>query len=190
MIANDPSFSYSSCIATSSRSPVTPSDSELLESSCVDLTTTSSDKQLAYSQPVTSMLPQNSGSSPLAVPKPSGIGLHLNSIINAVPIAFNSNASLKLDEKDYSRVQRMSGSIPSNLVEKVSAGAEDRRNENKALIPMNSASSQSPHGVEPSKDPLLLKPIELHETPCDKRKFNSEHVDSLEEFNQPSPKRR
>lgn len=191
MIANDPSFSYSTSIATSLRSPVTPSDPELLEPSCVEVTTTSSDKQLAYSQPVTSMLPpQNGGNSPLAVAKSSGIGLHLNSIIKAVPIGFSSNASLELGEKDYSRGRRMSGSIPSNLLEKVSAGAEDRRNENKAPIPMSSAASHSSCGMELSKDPLLLKPVELHETPCDKRKFNSECMDNLEEFNQPSPKRR
>ncbi|RVX19546.1 hypothetical protein CK203_005267 [Vitis vinifera] len=147
-------------------------------------------KQLAYSQPVTAMLPpQNSGNSSLAGSKPSGIGLHLNSIVNAVPMGFSSTTSLKVEEKDYSSAWRISDSIPSNVIEN-SAGTEDRRNENKASIAMSSATSQSSHGLEPSKDPLLLKPIELHEIPCDKRKFNSEHMDSLEEFNQPSPKKR
>lgn len=190
IITNNPSFSYPTSIAANSRLLATPSDSELPESSCVDLTTTSSNKQLAYSQPVTTMLPpQNSGNSSLAGSKPSGIGLHLNSIVNAVPMGFSSTTSLKVEEKDYSSAWRISDSIPSNVIEN-SAGTEDRRNENKASIAMSSDTSQSSQGLEPSKDHLLLKPIELHEIPCDKRKFNSEHMDSLEEFNQPSPKKR
>lgn len=183
MIANKPSCSYQTSTTSSLRPPVTPCDSEFLESSCLELSTTSNIK--AYSQPAM-LPPQNSGTSLLAVSKPSGIGLHLNSIVNTVPIGFTSAASQKLDEKNYASAQRMSDSIPLIIKEKISAGTKDRRNKNKASIATCSATSESPHGIEPSKEPFLLKPIELHETPSDKRKFKSETVNSLEEFNQPS----
>ena len=43
-----------------------------------------------------SLPPLHCGSSPLNVPKPSGIGLHLNSIVNAVPVVRGATRSIKL----------------------------------------------------------------------------------------------
>lgn len=67
---------------TESRSPATPHESESL-----DLSATFNRRELVnLPQPVTPMFPPcHTGKSPLTISKPSGIGLHLNSIVNALP---------------------------------------------------------------------------------------------------------
>ncbi|GMY29335.1 CRC domain-containing protein TSO1-like isoform X2 [Fagus crenata] len=185
-----------------SRSPATAAELESLESSPADLNAASNNRQMAkvFQSRTDLFPPRYSGNSPLTVSKPSGIGLHLNSIVNAVPITCAS-ASLKHAE-DYMGVQGMKSEsvmschslekmkscpISSNVVERVLFFAEDGRNKTKASIAASSASSEFPHTTDSLN---LLKPIEHDATPYDKRKYNSEQADSYEEYNQASPKKK
>ncbi|KAL5783153.1 hypothetical protein ACOSP7_008182 [Xanthoceras sorbifolium] len=149
---------------TSFRSPATLAESECLDSSHVDLNSTSSQRQLVnLSQPVTPMFPPRpSGKSPLTISKPSGIGLHLNSIVNALPKGGAATVGIKL------------------------ASGECGVLDNKASIAVSSMTSES-HSIGHLN---LSQPLEHHETPLTERKFNSEHADNFEEFNQLSPKKK
>ncbi|KAM3711469.1 hypothetical protein ACJW31_01G110500 [Castanea mollissima] len=185
---------------TTSRSPATVAELKSLESSHADLIAASSRRQVIQSR--TNLYPpQYSGNSPLSISKPSSIGLHLNSIVNAVPVTCGATARLKLAE-DYMGVQGMKSAsvmnfhslektksclISSNVVEKIAFIAEDARYKIKSSIAASSALCESPHTTEPSN---LLKPIEYDTTPHDKRKLNSEEVDSNEEYSQVSPKKK
>ncbi|KAI9191632.1 hypothetical protein LWI28_011156 [Acer negundo] len=149
---------------TSLRAPATPAELEGLDSSHVDLNATSSQRQLDnLSQPVTPLfLPRPSGKSPLTISKPPGIGLHLNSIVNALPKGGAATVGIKL------------------------ASAECGMFENNASVAVSSMISES----QSIGHLNLSQPIEHHETPPTERKFNSEHADNFEEFNQPSPKKK
>lgn len=184
---------------TTSRSPATVAELKSLESSHADLIASS--RRLVIQSRTNLYPPQYSGSSPLSISKPSSIGLHLNSIVNAVPVTCGATARLKLAE-DYMGVQGMKSAsvmnfhslekmkscpISSNVVEKIAFIAEDVRYKTKSSIAASSALCESPHTTEPSN---LLKPIEYDTTPHDKRKLNSEEVDSNEEYSQVSPKKK
>ncbi|KAJ0031258.1 hypothetical protein Pint_12685 [Pistacia integerrima] len=149
---------------TDSRSPATPTESESLDSSYLDLSATFSKRQLVnLPQPVTPLFPpRHTGKSPLTNSKPSGIGLHLNSIVNALPKGHAATVGVKLTTAEYGML------------------------ETKTSIAVSSMTSESFDNM-----PLhILPPIEHHATPHAKRKYNSEHTDSFEEFNQTSPKKK
>ncbi|KAJ7966154.1 Protein tesmin/TSO1-like [Quillaja saponaria] len=190
-------------IVINSRAASSSSVLKSQHSSHVALNVASSKKQmLKLSQPITSLFATRcSGNSPLAGSKPSGIALHLNSIVNAVPLARVSSTSTRLAE-DYMSVQGMKPAstmnchvlenmksclISSNAVGEASASNEDERHDTSALRAATSSTSESPGAVEHS---YLLKHIENPETLHDKRKLCSEHAESFEEFNQPSPRKK
>ena len=72
-------------IVSSSKIPTISADTEVSESFCVEVREiTTGGQQINVNQPIISTIsPRNIGNSRSTVPKPSGIGLHLNSIINA-----------------------------------------------------------------------------------------------------------
>ncbi|KAK3212386.1 hypothetical protein Dsin_017092 [Dipteronia sinensis] len=146
------------------RAPATPAELEGLDSSHVDLNATSSQRQLGnLSQPVTPLFPPRpSGKSPITISKPPGIGLHLNSIVNALPKGGAATVGIKL------------------------ASAECGMFENNASVAVSSMISES----QSIGHLNLSQPLEHHETPPTERKFNSEHADNFEELNQLSPKKK
>ncbi|XP_021828730.1 CRC domain-containing protein TSO1-like isoform X2 [Prunus avium] len=162
-------------------------ESKLVKLSYADLKATSK-RQMGTSLP-----PRYGGNSPSTVPKPSGIGLHLNSIVNAAPLVRGTTRSIKLADH-YIGVQVMksasvmsshlpdnvrSRSISLNMVEKDSAGPEDR-DESETSITASSAVPQSPHTVV----------FEHHGPTHEKRGFDAENVDDYEECKQSSPKKK
>lgn len=137
-----------------------------LESSAADVNGTSSNRkivQLSQFRPNSFPL-QYSGTSSLPVSNPSGIGLHLNSIVNAVPKTYGATANMKLEE-NFIGVQGMESAsalsrhklenmksclISSNAVDKFTFIPEDHvGDKSKALKPASIASSESPHITEP-----------------------------------------
>ncbi|KAJ7958753.1 Protein tesmin/TSO1-like [Quillaja saponaria] len=199
---NSPSSPHAAKIVINSRAAPSSSESKSLHSSHVALNATSTKKQMVkLSQPITSLfLPRCSGNSPLAGSKRPGIGLHLNSIVNAVPLACATSTSMRLAEDCMSvqsmkpastmnsHVQNIQGcSISSNALTEASAGNEDERPETSALIAATSTISESPTTMEPL---YLLNHFENPATLHDKRKLSSEHAESFEELNQPSPRKK
>ncbi|XP_057960095.1 protein tesmin/TSO1-like CXC 2 [Malania oleifera] len=184
--------------------PVTNSSLPVSDSPHEELTAASSgNKSMHLPQPMVTLLSsRNTGKSFFSVPKPSGIGLHLNSIVNALPMDCSATASMKLAEKNYLSVQRMNSevlmshslfddmkgsTISSNGFEKSSTSTEDERHDTEGSIGQSLAASQHPHSMKPLSSSLLLKRTELSESSHDKRKSNSEHADNFEEFNQIGP---
>ncbi|XP_034200791.1 CRC domain-containing protein TSO1-like isoform X3 [Prunus dulcis] len=170
-----------------SEPPSSTGESKLVKLSCADLKATSK-RQMGTPLP-----PRCGGNSPSTVPKPSGIGLHLNSIVNAAPLVRGTTRSIKLADH-YIGVQVMKSasvmsshlpdnvrcrSISLNMVEKDSAGPEDR-DESETSIAASSAAPQSPHTVV----------FEGHGPTHEKRGFDAENVDDYEECKQSSPKKK
>ncbi|KAK0572110.1 hypothetical protein LWI29_026333 [Acer saccharum] len=149
---------------TSLRAPATPAELEGLDSSHVDLNATSSQRQLGnLSQPVTPLFPPRpSGKSPLTISKPPGIGLHLNSIVNALPKGGAATVGIKLASADCGMFENNASVAVSSMI-----------SESQSIGHLN-----------------LSQPLEHHETPPTERKFNSEHADNFEELNQLSPKKK
>lgn len=171
---------------TNSRSPATTAELEGLESPTDINAASSKGEMFKLSQSRTTYLPQYRGNSPLTVPKPSGIGLHLNSIVSAVPLGHGAIADLKPAEGHMSSAVISCHSLESATTCPISFIAEDGKDKSKSSVAASSAPSESPN----SKEPLnLLKPVEHHATPHDKRKFYSEHDESYE-YCQLSPKKK
>ncbi|XVF34388.1 hypothetical protein REPUB_Repub18cG0055100 [Reevesia pubescens] len=177
-----------------STSLATTSETEGLGSSYVDLSTTSRKRQLLnLSQLAINMIPEHYGEkSSVTVSKPSGIGLHLNSIVNAIPMARAGTASMKLAVDSMGIQGIKSASITgcqsmenmescSDAFEKVSAAPEDGMLEAKVCAIAGSAASESL---------CTMESIECHTTLKTKRKLSSEDGDSNEVFNQQSPKKK
>lgn len=124
--------------------------------------------------------------------KPSGIGLHLNSIVNAASMGHSSTAGIKLEDHFMGVQVKKSTSVrfhlkentksplTSNVLEKSLDGDEERLYENKASIAANSAATESPNTVE----------FEHQVAPDEKGKLSLQKAESLEEYDQPSPKRK
>ncbi|CAK9149193.1 unnamed protein product, partial [Ilex paraguariensis] len=197
---NSPGSWIPSNSTTSSRSSVIPANSEFLESYYVDVPATPANMQLDnMTQPTfLAFSPRNDGTCSSKVSKPSGIGLHLNSIVNAMPAGFGAIASIKSAERGYlsvrgkksvSMINRHRSEnlenclISSNVVESTTGSKEDGRHESHPSVAASTARSLSHYSVQPLTNDVLLKPIEQQATACgDKRKSNSGHADSLEEF--------
>ncbi|XWS27203.1 hypothetical protein CRYUN_Cryun26dG0094800 [Craigia yunnanensis] len=172
----------------------TTSETEGLGSSHVDLSATSRKRQLVnLSQLAINMIPQCYGEkSSLTVSKPSGIGLHLNSIVNAKAMDQGGTASMQL-AVDYMGIQGIkSASIAScqsmeniqscsDAFEKVSAAPQDGSLEAKVCTIADSAASESL---------CTMESIECQTTLHTKRKLSSEDGDNNEVFNQQSPKKK
>lgn len=164
---------------SNSEPPTGTVESEMVESSYLELSAASTKRQTAASLP-----PRSTGKSRLTVSKPSGIGLHLNSIVNAASVVRGAT-SIKLADR-YMGVHPMNSASVNvrlcpnslNVVEKDSAGAVDWRNETEASVAASSATTQSPHSVE----------FEHHGPIHERRISDSYSADSYEECNQSSPK--
>ncbi|XP_022755328.1 CRC domain-containing protein TSO1-like [Durio zibethinus] len=174
-----------------SKSLATTSETEGLGSSYVDLSATSRKRQLVnLSQLAMNMIPQRCGErSSLTVSKPSGIGLHLNSIVNAIPMDLGGTASMKWAVDSMGIQGIKSASITScqsmenmedcsDAFEKVSAAPQDGTLEAKVCMIAGSAGSQSL---------CTMESIECHTTLNTK---SSEDEDNNEVFNQQSPKKK
>ncbi|CAK7353606.1 unnamed protein product [Dovyalis caffra] len=150
--------------------PASSTEMEILDSSQMERTISSS-----QSQTVTAVFStDDSGKSPLLVSKPSGIGLHLNSIVNTLPMGCIASEPVM---SHHSVESKISCSKLSNLVERVSLTAGDRVLQTKASLATSSATSQSFRTME-SFNKLQLP--EHQGTPHNKRRFSSEHADNFE----------
>ncbi|XVF47893.1 hypothetical protein PTKIN_Ptkin03bG0146700 [Pterospermum kingtungense] len=176
-----------------STSLATTSETEGLGSSHVDLSATSRKGQLVnLCQLAINMIHERHGErSSLTVSKPSGIGLHLNSIVNAIPKAQGGTANMKLAVDSMGIQGIKSASILScqsaenmescsDAFGKVSASL-DGTLESKVSTIAGSAASESL---------CTMESIECHTTLNTKRKLGSEDGDSNEVFNQESPKKK
>ncbi|KAG5244356.1 cysteine-rich polycomb family protein [Salix suchowensis] len=122
-------------------SPASSTELEILDSSQVELTISPYKEQT-----MTAIFSADiSGKSPLAVSKPSGIGLHLNSIVNTLPMG--SSAS-KPTMSHHLVENKISCSKLLNLVERVSLTAGDRVLQTKASLATSPATSESFHNME------------------------------------------
>ncbi|KAJ6856442.1 hypothetical protein NC651_038155 [Populus alba x Populus x berolinensis] len=139
---------------------------EILDSSQVELPSSFSKKQTMF------------------VSKPSGFGLHLNSIVNTLPIGCSASEPIM---SHHSAGYKISCSKLPNLVERVSSTAGDDVLQTKASLATGSAISESLHTKETLNK---LQPPEHQITLHNNRRFSSEHADNFEEFNQSSPKKK
>ena len=192
--ANCSSYPYLANDMITSTSLATTSETEGLGSSHVDLSATSRKRQLVnLSQLAINMIPRRYGErSSLTVSKLSGIGLHLNSIVNAIPGNRGGTASMKLAVDSMGIQGIKSASISncqsmenmescSDAFEKVSAAPQDGTLEAKVCMIAGSAASESL---------CTMESIECHMTLNTKRKLSSEDGESNEVFNQQSPKKK
>ncbi|MBA0632121.1 hypothetical protein Godav_000922 [Gossypium davidsonii] len=155
----------------SSTSLATNSETESLSSSRLDLSAKSRTRQLVnLSQLAMNMSPQCYGKSSLTVLKPSGIGLHLNSIVNAISMGQGGTASMKVAQAIKSTSTTSCQSTEnidngSDAFEKVSTpqGALEQK-----VFTIAGSASESLFAEES---------VEFHMTPNTKRKFSSEDGD-------------
>lgn len=189
-------FQNSSGNAGYPRSPASPANSEVLESASLNKPASPSNRQLANMTPPF-FSPQNSGNCNMNFPKPSGIGLHLNSIVNSMQMGSGAKLSMKSAERGRfdglgkklisitSCDLHKNCSISSN-VEGASMSSDDNMHDKPASIAANSASLLSPYSMNPLYEAVLSNPIELQ----NKRMPNPETSDGFEDFGQSSPKKK
>ncbi|KAL0323932.1 UNVERIFIED_CONTAM: protein tesmin/TSO1-like CXC 2 [Sesamum calycinum] len=139
------------------------------------------------------MHPRNMNST-IKIPKPSGIGLHLNSIVNAVQAGSTAVVHVKSAQRGNFSIRGKKSvpiinshlsdnSISSSVFsppENVSASNDDKRCESLASPAANSAASLSTYIVKPS-DNSILDPVEDQSTPGNKRKYNNTETDASAE---------
>jgi hypothetical protein len=161
-------------------SPASSTELEILDSSQVELTISSHKEQT-----MSAMFSANiSGKCPVAVSKPSGIGLHLNSIVNTLPMGSGASGPIM---SHHLVENKISCSKLSNLVERVSLTAGDGVLQTKASLATSSTTSESFHNMESFNN---LQPPEHQVTPHNKRRFSSEHAGNFEDFSPSSPKKK
>lgn len=206
--ANSPSFWSPSNIGSSSNLPANSGDPKVLETSCVEVRANSGGRQhIGPNQPTIPISsPTNGGHSSSTVPRPSGIGLHLNSIINAMPYRCGTTGAgrMKSSERSYLNIEgrklvsitgchqpeitTKSLGVP-NVREKASGSSEDGSHRNESSATTGSLASPSPDIVKSLYVPILLKPCE-YATSRVKRKSISEQADAVGELSPSSTKKR
>ncbi|MED6209184.1 hypothetical protein PIB30_052336 [Stylosanthes scabra] len=148
-------------------------------------------KMVKLCEPVTSsVFPQKcSGNSTVTCPKPSGIGLHLNSIVNAMPPgcgattgmrSSNNLQGMKSASISIHKVENMKGCLILSNIDRqslVDTGNESQANDSSLAV--DSFISGSPSLTEP----VALCTESLH----DKRKLSPTDDGNIEESKQPSP---
>lgn len=182
-----------------------PSDSSVeskdLETSHVALNDASGEERMIrQSKPVTpTFSPQCNGS--FKGSKPSGIGLHLNSIVNAMPHDGAAFTGMKLADtgtdshggKSVTIVSCRNAEdlkkdlISSNMDEKISVGNKCERHERNAPIPADSLPPGSPSSIEPTH---LSIHVEHPAYVNDELKLISVGDGRFEGSNQTSPKKK
>ncbi|KAJ4826586.1 hypothetical protein Tsubulata_008535 [Turnera subulata] len=162
----------------SSRSPAHTRELESLDSLHGGLTFSS-----RMNQPRAATFPLQNIGKPLPVSKPSGIGLHLNSIANTLPMGQSATVSIKTTPSMSSRLGENRNSCPNlpNFIETMSIAPEDRIPERRGSLATSSAISESFISEESLN---MLQQLDHQTTPQNKRKFDSELADNFEEFNQ------
>ncbi|XP_048332593.2 CRC domain-containing protein TSO1 [Ziziphus jujuba] len=176
---------------TSSRLAATNAEIENAEPCRADLKATSGKRKLVkLTDCIAPSLPPPYCGNSSTFCKPSGIGLHLNSIVNAASMGHASTASIKLEDlymgvqgkkptSVSSQVIEKTKSFSSSLsnVEKNSAGDEEGWFETKAFTAASSATTVSPNNLE----------FEYQVVQDEIEKPNFQKADSFEEYDQPSP---
>lgn len=177
-----------------SRSPSICLEAKTSDYYLADSNVASSNRQgVNVPQPTASMSrPHNTGKSSILVSKPLGIGLHLNSIVNAVPMC-RATTDIKLPD-GYVSVQEMkAASTHCDGLEAINSSAnlpnlvrkEDKALETKASL---AACSAIPESLDTLEQLNSMQLTDQNATPCNKR--ISEHADSFEEPGQQSPRRK
>ncbi|XAR69365.1 hypothetical protein NMG60_11000913 [Bertholletia excelsa] len=205
IIVDNPGSRDSSNIVPSSGIPASPANSQVHESSSVNISVSSGDRQLVnLTKPIISMAsPSNCGSSRSTVLKASGIGLHLNSVFNAMPRGSGISRSIS-SSKSYLNIQggklvpamghlqsekTTNSTTVSNVIGKVLAVDENVSNEIRVSFATRSAAFQSTQIRKSLEHPALLEQSEYQATPCGKRKSDFTH-DDIHKLNQSSPKKK
>lgn len=200
-IAPAPSGSQNaSSIVSCSIPPVTPAVLGVVEQGSSNRSSTASNRPLT--QLASSSV--NSESLTVKVPKPSGIGLHLNSIVNGMEAGSGATVCMKSTERGNLSIRGKKLTsmlschpsknlknclISSNVVgSNLTSGDNDGKHESYVSNAESVAASLSLNNAKPLYEPVLLKPME--HTPSHKRKFNSEHINSPMDYNQSSPKKK
>ncbi|KAJ6354628.1 hypothetical protein OIU77_005266 [Salix suchowensis] len=137
---------------------------EILDSSQLELASSSSKNQTMF------------------VSKSSGFGLHLNSVVNTLPIGCSASEPIM---RHHSVGYKISCSNLPNLVERVSSTAGDGVLQTKVSNATGSAISES---LRTKETLYKLQPPGHQVTLHNKRRCSSEHAENFEEFNQSSPK--
>ncbi|KAJ8531333.1 hypothetical protein K7X08_026767 [Anisodus acutangulus] len=202
-------------IVSCSIPPVSPAILDVVEPVSSNRSSTASNRpmtQLASSS-------VNSESFTVKVPKPSGIGLHLNSIVNGMEAGSGATVSVKSTERGNLSIHgkkltsmmschpsenMKSCLISSNVVgSNLTSGDNDSKHVSYVSNAETVVASLSLNNTKPFYEPVVLKPTEhakpfyesvlskpTEHTPSNKRKFNSEHIDSPMDYNQSSPKKK
>ncbi|KAF3680869.1 putative ammonium transporter 3 member 1-like [Capsicum annuum] len=180
-------------IVSCSVAPVSPAVLEVVEQGSSNRSSTANDR------PLTQLASSSVDSEKLTVkvPKPSGIGLHLNSIVNGMEAGSGATVSVKSTERGNLSIcgkkltsmvschpsKNMKNClISSNVVgSNLTSGDNDGRHESYVPNTESVSASFSLNNAKPLNDTVLLKPTE--HTSSHKRKFNSEHIDSPMDYN-------
>lgn len=180
---------------TNGRSPASPADLEVLETPVSKRTETSSSSHTANSnKPVSTISIRRCRNSESIVSKPSGIGLHLNSIVSSNPKCAGSGLSITSDDKGCLDVQ--GGPLVSSLgyypQEKTNNGSISLKIGGSFLATSKNEEASDSHCPEfgSSDDPSLLKQRDYQATPCGKRKFTLEQAYAFDELSQSSSKKK
>ncbi|KAM3282178.1 hypothetical protein P3S67_025823 [Capsicum chacoense] len=187
-------------IVSCSVAPVSPAVLEIVEQGSSNRSSTANDR------PLTQLASSSVDSEKLTVkvPKPSGIGLHLNSIVNGMEAGSGATVSVKSTERGNLSIcgkkltsmvschpsKNMKNClISSNVVgSNLTSGDNDGRHESYVPNTESVSASFSLNNAKPLNDTVLLKPTE--HTPSHKSKFNSEHIDSPMDYNLSSPQKK
>ncbi|KAM3218371.1 hypothetical protein P3L10_022901 [Capsicum annuum] len=187
-------------IVSCSVAPVSPAVLEVVEQGSSNRSSTANDR------PLTQLASSSVDSEKLTVkvPKPSGIGLHLNSIVNGMEAGSGATVSVKSTERGNLSIcgkkltsmvschpsKNMKNClISSNVVgSNLTSGDNDGRHESYVPNTESVSASFSLNNAKPLNDTVLLKPTE--HTSSHKRKFNSEHIDSPMDYNLSSPQKK
>ncbi|TKY58156.1 CRC domain-containing protein TSO1 [Spatholobus suberectus] len=131
-------------------------------------------KMVKLSEPVTSLCPQQgSGNFPLTGPKPSGIGLHLNSIINAMPTGQAATTGVRLS--DGLQGMKSASSIRLQRMENVKRSILSSNADGQSLVDARNEG----HEIDASVATDAGNPEDFNQppSPCKKKKKTSVTAD-------------
>ncbi|CAN1828243.1 CRC domain-containing protein TSO1 [Linum perenne] len=128
-------------------------------------------QMINLSRVLTSMRPNNNERAILSISKPSGIGLHLNSIVNASAMGCTASESFKSHSVDNERCS----ANPSSLVNTFNSTSGDRMLENEAAPVSVSSTIDS---FQTMKSITTMQSFDPNATPQEKRHLGSEQNES------------
>lgn len=122
---------------------------------------------------------------PVTASKPPGIGLHLNSIINAVP----SSTGVRLS--DGLQGMHSKSSITLHKVENMTRSSIPTDTDNQSFIDARNESHETDASVAAdyfiSESPIMTESIDLYlENAHDKKRVSHADTENTEEFNHPN----